>query len=63
MLVKMNTSVAGINWSADAGQIVDLKDDEAKRFIKAGYATAVIAPKENAAINTKAPEPRRRREK
>jgi len=45
--IKLLTSMAGIDFSHNAGDIVDCNDAEAKRFIDAGIAEAVAeaAPK------------------
>lgn len=61
MRLRMLTAIAGSRWSARAGEIVEMKDeDEAARLIAAGYAieAAVIEPPENAMIP--APMPKRR---
>lgn len=42
--VKLLTSMAGINFSHNAGDIIDCNDAEAKRFIEAGIAEALDAP-------------------
>lgn len=42
--IKLLTSMAGINFSHNAGDIVDCNDAEAKRFIDAGIAEAIEAP-------------------
>lgn len=41
--IKLLTSMAGIDFSHNAGDIVDCNDAEAKRFIDAGIAEAVEA--------------------
>ena len=38
MKVKLLTSMAGADFSHEAGAVVDLPDDEAKRFLAAGLA-------------------------
>ena len=40
MRVKLKTSVAGHNWSGAPGEVVDMTDADAKRYIERGYATA-----------------------
>ena len=37
----MNTSIAGLNWSARLGETVEMTDDEADRMVAAGYAVEV----------------------
>ncbi len=63
MLVRMKTPIAGANWSADAGQEVEINPEDAKRLINAGYAVevAIVGAKENAALRTR--PPRRGKEK
>lgn len=41
--VKLLTSMAGINFSHNAGDIIDCNDAEAVRFIEAGIAEAIGA--------------------
>ena len=39
--VKLLTSMAGINFSHNSGDIIDCNDAEAVRFIEAGIAEAI----------------------
>ena len=41
--VRLLTSMAGIDFSHNAGDIIDCNDAEAKRFVDAGIAEAVGA--------------------
>ena len=41
--VKLLTSMAGINFSHNSGDIIDCNDAEAVRFIEAGIAEAIGA--------------------
>lgn len=41
MKVKLLTSRAGVNFSQNAGDVIDVSDDEAKRMIEAGQASPV----------------------
>jgi hypothetical protein len=60
MRILIKTSIAGADWSASPGDVVNLKKEEAQRLIAAGYATeiAVVKPKENAM--KRAPQARRK---
>ena len=64
MKVKMTTAIADMRWSAEAGQVIDLSPEEAKRLINAGQAeeVAITGAQENAAKKTKAPKPGRGKE-
>lgn len=42
--VKLLTSMAGIDFSHNAGDVIDCNAAEAQRFLKAGIAEAVAAP-------------------
>lgn len=42
--VKLLTSMAGINFSHNAGDIIDCNEAEAVRFINAGIAEVVEKP-------------------
>lgn len=50
--VKLLTSMAGIDFSHNAGDVIDCNDAEAKRFIDAGIAEALTsdAPKIERAV-------------
>lgn len=54
MIIKIKTSVAGLNFSYQAGQTVDVEEELAKDLIRAGYAEPAKAEIETAAIE--APE-------
>jgi hypothetical protein len=43
--IKMLTSMAGINFVHNAGDVIDVTDDQAVRFVGAGIAEAVEGPK------------------
>ena len=43
MRIKMLTAVAGIRWSASAGDVIDMDDATAKRLIAKGAAEPVPA--------------------
>jgi len=42
--IRLLTSMAGIDFSHNSGDIIDCNDAEAKRYIDAGIAEAVDAP-------------------
>tara|TARA_R110000782_G_scaffold32804_1_gene79776 strand:+ start:1834 stop:2109 length:276 start_codon:yes stop_codon:yes gene_type:complete len=42
--VKLLTSMAGIDFSHNSGDIIDCNEAEAVRFVKAGIAEAIAAP-------------------
>ena len=42
--IKLLTSLAGIDFSHNAGDIIDCNEAEAQRYIAAGFAEAVGAP-------------------
>tara|TARA_R110000803_G_scaffold145714_1_gene211486 strand:- start:647 stop:838 length:192 start_codon:yes stop_codon:yes gene_type:complete len=42
--VRLLTSMAGIDFSHNNGDVIDCNDAEAKRFIAAGIAEAVNSP-------------------
>jgi hypothetical protein len=42
--VRLLTSMAGIDFSHNQGDVIDCNDAEAKRFIDAGIAEAVNSP-------------------
>lgn len=42
--VKLLTSMAGIDFSHNAGDVIDCNAAEAQRFVAAGIAEAVAAP-------------------
>lgn len=48
--VKLLTSMAGINFSHNVGDVVDCNEAEAKRFVEAGIAELVEAPKVEKAV-------------
>jgi hypothetical protein len=48
--VKLLTSMAGIDFSHNEGDIIDCNAAEAKRYIDAGIAEAVSAPKIERAV-------------
>lgn len=61
MRVRLLTAMAGHNWSASPGDLIDVRPDEGQRLIASGQAeAATVAPTENAA--KRPPEPRRRKE-
>lgn len=41
MQVRMKTTAAGPDWSADVGSVIDRPDAEAKALIKGGFADAI----------------------
>lgn len=54
MKIKLLTSMAGINFSHDAGSEIEVDDVTASRYINAGIAEAVrSAPIERATSRTK----------
>ena len=63
MLIRMNTAIADMRWSAEAGQEIELSPGEAKKLIKAGYAVAITGATENAAKRTRPPSGRRKETK
>lgn len=50
--VKLLTSMAGIDFSHNAGDVIDCNEAEAVRFIAAGIAEPVEAGKVERAIKT-----------
>jgi hypothetical protein len=42
--VKLLTSMAGIDFSHNQGDLIDCNDAEAKRYIEAGIAEPISAP-------------------
>lgn len=48
--VKLLTSMAGIDFSHNVGDVIDCNDAEAKRFIEAGIAELAEAPKPEKAV-------------
>lgn len=50
--VKLLTSMAGIDFSHNQGDVIDCNDAEAARFIASGIAEAISAPVERA-VKTK----------
>ena len=48
--VKLLTSMAGINFSHNQGDIIDCNEAEAVRFINAGIAEVVEQPKPKSKI-------------
>lgn len=42
--IKLLTSLAGINFSHNAGDVIDCNEAEARRYVEAGIAEAVDAP-------------------
>lgn len=69
MRVKIITSLAGLDFSFQAGQIADIVDDLAKALIEVGYAEPLKLeveaeteePPENAALITAKTKARKRR--
>jgi hypothetical protein len=48
--VKLLTSMAGINFSHNAGDLIDCNDAEAKRYVAAGIAEPVEVSKTEKAV-------------
>lgn len=48
--VRLLTSMAGIDFSHNHGDIIDCNDAEAVRFVAAGIAEAIVAPKVERAV-------------
>lgn len=48
--VKLLTSMAGIDFSHNEGDIIDCNDAEAKRYIEANIAEPVVTPKVERAV-------------
>lgn len=48
--VRLLTSMAGIDFSHNHGDIIDCNDAEAVRFVAAGIAEAVTQPKVERAV-------------
>ena len=42
--IKLLTSLAGIDFSHNAGDVIDCNEAEARRYVEAGIAEAVDAP-------------------
>lgn len=54
VLIKIKTSIAGLNFSYQAGQTADVEDELARDLIRAGHAEPVKTEIETATIE--APE-------
>jgi hypothetical protein len=54
--VKLLTSMAGIDFSHNAGDIIDCNEAEAVRFISAGIAEPVETAKVERAVRTDHPQ-------
>lgn len=52
--VRLLTSMAGIDFSHNQGDVIDCNEAEAVRFIKAGIAEPVEASKPERAVKTRA---------
>lgn len=50
MKVKLLTSMAGIDFSHNSGDVIDCNEAEAKRFIEAGIAEPYAEPKVERAV-------------
>lgn len=50
MKVKLLTSMAGIDFSHNAGDEIDCNEAEAKRFIEAGIAEPIVEKKVEKAV-------------
>jgi len=50
MKVRLLTSMAGIDFSHNQGDEIDCNEAEAKRFIEAGIAEPITAPKIERAV-------------
>ena len=50
MKVKLLVGMAGIDFSHNAGDTIDCNEAEGKRFIEAGIAEPVAAPKVQRAV-------------
>lgn len=50
MRVKFKSIVAGPEWSAQPGQIVDVTPKEARDFVAGGYAELVDPPADERAV-------------
>lgn len=54
MKIKFNTSIAGETWSHHIGEVAEVKDEIALKWISSGIASPVHAPAETASVQ--APE-------
>ena len=54
MIVRMLTSVAGVDFSVAPGQEIDFPDETAKRYLEAGMAEPVRQAKVEKATTRKA---------
>lgn len=54
MKVKMKTSFSGPDWNCKPGDICEVEDGQAKRFIKAGHAEAITQRKQSKDASSKA---------
>lgn len=52
--VRLLTSMAGINFSHNQGDVIDCNEAEALRFIKAGIAEPIDGPKPEKATKKRA---------
>ncbi len=49
MKIRMRSIVAGPGFCADAGQVIDIEEAQAKAFIAGGHAEAVDEPRSKSA--------------
>ena len=56
MRIKMLTTMAGPDGSANAGQVIDMDDERAVALLEGGYAEAVKAEVETVEVETAAVE-------
>lgn len=61
MKVRLLVGMAGIDFSHNAGDEIDCNEAEGKRFIEAGIAEPVAAPKVQRAVKKLAPARRLKR--
>ena len=54
--IKMLTSMAGIDFVHNAGDVIDVTDDQAVRFVGAGIAETVDGPKSKVERATSKPK-------
>lgn len=41
--VKLLTSMAGVDFSHNAGDVIEVSEDQAKRYVEAGIAEALVS--------------------
>jgi len=51
MIVKMNVSIASVNWSLAPGDVVELNDTLAQAWLEGGHAVTTKSTNPNVIVN------------